>query len=211
MLDDINLMTSLVQILSPLLSDDLGVLINPDTGVETTVPAIYLSNNVVPESTFPRVVISWNGFNEQFVTSHRTYEDEGVVYIERNYHTSYSISIAVNSGSVSEQLQANRKSSTYIANKIAKLLKRESIRKQVNSIMNSGIEDIWSVATQTDLDGITILGSSVFTLTFYTNVKDLEEVDGYIETVDHSGVLAKDVEDPNPIIITGSVNVDETP
>lgn len=87
--NEISVMGGFVEVLSPLLADDLGVMINPETGEETDIPAIYLADNVIPESTLPRIVLTYQGSQNGYVTNKSVYEEDGVAYVRRDNHITF--------------------------------------------------------------------------------------------------------------------------
>jgi hypothetical protein len=218
--DEIEKMQGLIAILSPLLADDLGVLVNPDTGAETNIPAIYIANNNLPASTYPRVVLSYNGSSNGHPTRVRSYQEnnpdfgmggepEFLYFTDHEYHIEYSLNFSVDSGDNQEALTGGRKSASYIARKIRTLLGRESVRKQVHTDIESGVDYIAPETTQTDLNGVVIVGAASMTVNMTALSVDTEELTGVIENIDWTGTVYRDSngDDPSPLVFTG--NADE--
>lgn len=219
--NEISVMSGFVQVLSPLLADDLGVMINPDTGEETTIPAIYLADNVIPESTLPRIVLTYQGSQNGYLTNKVAYEEdnpdydsedpdspEKLYFIRRDNHLEWSMTFTAQSGSVSEVLQDNRLSANALLRKVRVLLQRESVRNALHDLIECGLDFIAIEVPARNLDGSTVMDESSLLLTNLTYCEqDIEQVDGVIERVISSGELYRvDETDPNPIEVDNDVS-----
>lgn len=217
--DEIAAMQGFVSVLSPLISDNIGVLKNPD-GTESNQPAIYLGGNYVPESTLPRVVLNYQGSSTKPITSQEMrveenpdYDEEDedsaeyLYYIDTYYNLEYIITLTANSGDTTEVLSGNRKSAAAILRDIRKKANRDSVRTSIHEAMSSGIDTIMPETSVRVLDGVTRTDSANMMINFTYSDVDTEEVGGYIDTVVTTAELsrAKD-EDTNPIDMSQTVS-----
>lgn len=212
MLDEIVVQQAIINILAPLMGEDLGKLIAPD-GTVTDTPAFYIDSDEVPKSETPSIGSSFNGSNSGFVTSTQNIQEnnpdyvvggeepEYLYYILRNWHTEFSLSYVADNGSMQQVLLGNRKSSGYLLRKLKMLFGRESVRKQLHEI-GVGVDFIGVETPQYDLNSVRIEGTSVVTLNFTYSNEDKEQVFGLVDRVVSSGELKRvSEEDTNPINI----------
>lgn len=214
-------MQGFVEILTPYLQDDVGVLINPDTGEETTVPAILLADNEVPKSTLPRLLFSYQGSQNGYVTNRFAYEEdnpdydpqdpeseEKLYFIQRENHIEWSMTITAESGSVTEVLTGNRLSANALLRKIRTLLQRDSVRKELNDLIECGIGYIGTEIPVRTLEGVTRTDASSLLLSNLTYLEiDQQQVVGTIDHIKTYGELARvDETDPDPIPVDNEID-----
>lgn len=208
-LDEIYVQSAIIETLAPLLAEDLGVLVAPN-GQETTTPAFYQDGDETPSATYPRIGVSFNGDSTPFVTQvvsvqednplfGQPDEPEFLYYLDRYYHTEFSLSMVSDNGAMQEVLTGNRKSASYIMRKVRALLGRESVRKTLRTF-GIGVDYLGVATPQVDLDSVVIKGTSVMTMNFTYMSIDREKVTGLVDRVVSSGELKRiDDTDPNPI------------
>ena len=219
--NEIVTMSGFVQVLSPLLADDLGVMINPETGEETTTPAIYLADNEVPESTLPRIVLTYQGSQNGFMTNKVAYEEdnpdydpqdpesqEKLYFIRRENHIEWGMTLTAESGSVTEVLTGNRLSANALLRKVRNLLQRNSVREELHTLIECGVDYIATEVPARTLEGITRVDASTTLLSNLTYLEtEIEQVVGVVEKISGAGDLFRvDEKDPDPI--TADFNVE---
>ncbi|AUR92153.1 hypothetical protein NVP1170O_040 [Vibrio phage 1.170.O._10N.261.52.C3] len=201
MFNEITAMQGMVQVLAPLLPE-LGNLRNPDGG-DSGQKAIYLSGNKTIEADYPRVVLSMLADKTSQPTRFRSYkvDNNGTdeFYTDTEYHVTYIVNFQVESGNTTDVLTGQRLSANTIARKVRSLLRRESVRKELHTLIESGINSIFPITPVRDLDGNDIVDQALLSVTFTTLDVDTEQLQGVIDYIDYTGTWKQiSEEDPNP-------------
>lgn len=199
--DEIKAMQGMVQVLAPLLPE-LGNLRNPD-GSDSGQKAIYLSGNKIIQADYPRVVLSMLAEKVSQPTRIRSYsvDNEGTkeFYTDIEYHVTYIVNFQVESGNTTDILTGQRPSANTIARKIRSLLRRENVRKELHTLIESGINSIFPITPVRDLNGNDIVDQGLLSVTFTTLDVDTEQITGVIDYIDYEGTWKQiSEEDPNP-------------
>lgn len=211
--DEISVMSSLVTILTPYLQQHLGKVYD-DQGVLTDVPAFLVRSQLLPTSTYPRITISYSGDREVSGHTFKTYVEEyddpdilGNKLYRRvtEKYIRYVLTVVADSGPYQDVLSGQVKSSNYILRYIKNLLMSESVRKEINTQMLSGVEQILTITQQYNLDETVETDSSVMSIPFTTVDTLIEEGIDVFDTIEWDANLRYDDEDTSPIPITGSV------
>lgn len=199
--DEIEKMQGMVDTLSPLLSEYLGLLKNPD-GTTSDQPAICLGSNLVPESTLPRVILTYQGSQTGYCVGQDVREElnpdydssdedsnEYLYYMDNKFHLEYLVTFTVDSGDATEVLQGNRKSAAWLSRHIRNLLTLESVRESIHDNCDSGVHSIVSETSISSLDGVTRIDGSNILVNFTTEDVLSEQLLGVIETVVVDGTV----------------------
>lgn len=221
--DELAACSGLVKTLKTFLADDVGVMVTPD-GVETTIPAIYIGGGQVPEATFPRVLVQYQGssgghtFQKGWVSVEDPDDAPNTIDVPYyDQYLTYLITVTVQSGAMDEVLESyaqetelatprQRVSSEKICRKIRNNLQVESVREYLHTNMNSAVRyDNLSISPTFPLDGTQIQNNSVITMTFDTIDREYDLSGGVFDTIVYDGEVFRNEEDPSPIDISGSV------
>ena len=225
--NNLQAMSQLVNILVDVVGDNLGKFVNPDTGVETSSPAIFLgrANNTAPN--FPRIALTWQGSNDG--QGHTL--DSGSIEvddpdnigqtIEVPYTAKllvYGVTLTCESGSFDTVLndyaksavsatEQQRLSSEQILSKIRKSLLRDEVKKRINTQMNSSVRLINTIVPVPFVDETEYMDSSTMTIFFTTVDTELWYESGVFDTIQGMYTYYRDTEGNDPTPITGEIEV----
>ena len=222
--DELDALQGLVSTLGTFLADDIGVMLNPKTGAETTTPAIYIGGGQVPSATYPRVILQYQGSSGGYTFDSKWAEvedpDDPPNTIEVPYYDqylTYIITVTVQAGSMDEVLESyvqdvelsqprTRISSEKICRKIRNQLMIKGVRDLIHTDMNSTVRyDNIVISPTFPLGETQIQNNSVMSISFDTIDRVYDYSSRVFATIEREGDLLRTEDDPDPLTISGSV------
>lgn len=216
--DEITVQRGLVRVLTPLLDSFLARMkFKASNGVwveDSSQPAIYLGfpNEIEPSN--PKVFITYNGDTDTTSSSYESgledIEDPNdppniiTVPFERSYIT-YILTLTADSGPKDKVNRGEVLSASSILRKVRDNLMLSSFRETIHTEMNSTIKMINPITPIYDLEQTSFQDAAVMRLIFDATSTIHDLGGSFIQTINYESCYKRTLDDPNPIISTGSV------
>ena len=200
---------TIVDFISDKVGDELGVLVTPQ-GSQTTIPAVYLTNQNIPEPTLPFITVDLLTSNDRFghtlnsglISAEEAGDedpDDDTYYLYKDVYLEYTI-----------RLRCEGDGGHKILRKIRNLLLFEDAINTIEEGCYSSIQYIQPVRRVPELFNTNFREINTTDLVLNTVDRYIDYSSTVFDTINYSSTLKETVDDTTPLTSEGSVSSTDT-